>query len=393
MTKPDALEKRIKRNVTAREHRFFAVVSPGLENVCRNEISGLLGPDRPVTAVDGGIEFQGTVTDAYRANLSLRTASRIIMRFSEFTATDFRTLEKKVRDIPWELYLTRSHIPVIHATARKSRLNHTGAIDQRFRENIAWRLEASGLPAEVSGGPVHEQNIYVRVVHDRFELSLDSSGDLLYMRGLKTRGGRAPMRETLAAGLLALSGYDGKIPLVDPMCGSGSFALEAAMMARNIPPGWFRSFAFQYWPCFREGAFRHIRKLAEEGFRMENLPPVFASDTDEKVCASLIETVSEAGFSDMIQVRRADVADLEPPCSEKGLVMVNPPYGLRLGTEKASKVLIENLFRILERRFRGWRAGVVSPFDKATVNAPRSMSPHVFVHGGLRLFLFSGTPG
>jgi hypothetical protein len=128
MTKADALEKRIKRNVTAREHTFFVVVSPGLVKVCRDELVQLLGPDRPVVEVDGGIEFKGTVSDAYRANLYLRTASRIIMRFGEFTATDFPTLEKKIKNIPWELYLGKNHIPSIHVTAKKSRLNHTGAL-------------------------------------------------------------------------------------------------------------------------------------------------------------------------------------------------------------------------------------------------------------------------
>lgn len=391
MTKADALEKRIKRNVTAREHTFFVVVSPGLVKVCRDELVQLLGPDRPVGEVDGGIEFKGTVSDAYRANLFLRTASRIIMRFGEFTAMDFPTLEKKVRNIPWELYLGKNHIPSIHAIAKKSRLNHTGAIDQRFREGIAWRLDETGVSSGDADEPGLVQNVFVRVVNDRFELSLDSSGDLLYMRGLKTQGGKAPMRETIAAGLLTIAGYNGRMPLVDPMCGTGSFALEAAMIAKNIPAGWYRSFAFQHWPCFREGAFRHMRKIAEKEFRTENLPPVFASDNDGTACGAFDEMVKMAGFSDMIRVSKADVFDLDPPCQEKGLVMVNPPYGLRLGTEKASMAIIENMFKSFGKRFRGWRVGIVSPFDKVQVNAPSTMTQYPFFHGGLKLFFISGT--
>ncbi len=390
MTKTGALEKRIKRNVTARDHRFFVVVSPGLESVCRMELEGLLGKDRPVSVLEGGLEFTGPVTDLYRANLHLRTASRILMRFGDFSATDFRTLEKKVRDIPWELYLARSHMPVIHVTSRKSRLNHTGAIDQRFREGIALRLEMADLPVPDESTPVSEQQVFVRVLQDRFELSLDSSGDLLYMRGLKTKGGKAPMRENLAAGLLLLSGYDGKMPLVDPMCGTGSFSLEAALMAKHIPPGWFRAFAFERWPCFREGAFRHIRSAAEEAMVRCTSPMIYASDIEEKACLALADTVKSVGLVDLVQVCRADALELYPPCPEKGLVMVNPPYGLRLGSEKASRALIENLFKTWGTRFRGWRIGAVSPFDRPSVRVPGAMVRHRFHHGGLRLFLFTG---
>ncbi len=390
MTNTGALEKRIKRNVTAREHRFFVVVSPGLESVCQKELENLLGPDRPVSLIDGGLEFTGPVTDLYRANLHLRTASRVLMRFAGFSATDFRTLEKKLRDIPWELYLSRSHIPGVHVTTQKSRLHHTGAIDQRFRESIAWRLETAGIPVPDENGTFAEQQIFVRVVHDRFELSLDSSGDLLYMRGLKTQGGKAPMRETLAAGLLILAGYHSRMPLVDPMCGAGSFSLEAALMAKGIPPGWFRTFAFENWPCFRQGAFRHIRSIAEEAIIREPLSLIFASDTDGKTCTGLTDTVKRFGLADLVQVRQADVFDLDPPCPAKGLVMVNPPYGLRLGTEKASRTLIENLVKTLKKQFRGWSAGVVSPFDRPSVRIPGTMARHTFYHGGLRVFLFSG---
>jgi putative N6-adenine-specific DNA methylase len=391
MTKADALEKRIKRNVTAREHRFFAVVSPGLGDVCMDELKTLLGPERNLDSVDGGIEFTGTVNDAYRANLHLRTASRIIMRFSDFTATDFQTLEKKLKNIPWELYIRKNTAPRIHATAKKSRLHHTGAIDQRFRENIAWRLERYDALGNDGSAPVHEQNIYVRVVHDRFELSLDSSGELLYMRGLKTQGGRAPLRETLAAGLLILSGYDGAMPLVDPMCGAGTFSLEASMISRNIPPGFFRTFAFERWPCFREGAFRHIRKTAEEGIRRENLPMIYASDADGDVCASFSETVRKCGFSDTVSVKKADALSLSPPCRDKGLVMINPPYGLRIGGENESREFVAGLFKAYVKKFSGWRIGIVSPFDKAAVKAPRNIRSHILVHGGLKVFLLNCT--
>ena len=392
MEKPDALEKRIKRNVTAREQRFFVVVSPGLVKVCHDELSRLFNGEKDISEKDGGLEFQGTVLDCYRANLCLRTASRIIMRLSEFTATEFSVLEKKIRDFPWELYLSKNHTPSIHVTAKKSKLYHSGAIDQRFRENIAWRL-GPGNPSTAPGTADGEApNIYVRVLHDRFELSLDSTGPLLYLRGLKTLGGRAPLRETLASGLLLMAGYKAGMPLLDPMCGSGSFSLEAAMITRNIPPGWYREFAFQSWPCFREGALKHIRKTEAAAISEVCEASIFASDSDEKACKAIADQGLSAGFSDMIQVRRADVFDLDPSLAgqKKGLVMVNPPYGRRLGTERQSELFIADLFRMFESRFSGWRVGVISPFEKERVKAPRNLRQHAFYHGGLNLFFING---
>ncbi len=390
MSKADALEKRIKRNVTARQHRFFVVVAPGLVRVCRDELERLLGPGRTVDEVDGGLEFSGTVSEAYLANLHVRTASRIIMRIASFTATDFKTLEKKAKDLPWELYLAKNQPLKVHVTATKSRLHHTGAIDQRIRENAYLRLESEGPSLSSEDSAADIQNLFVRNIHDRFDISLDSSGDLLYMRGLKNQGGRAPMRETLAAGLLVLAGYDGRMPLLDPMCGSGSFSFEAAMMAKNIPPGWYRNFSFQVWPCFREGAYRYARKQAEEQIRKDTQAKVFASDTDPMVCDALKGASKTAGFADIIQVRQADVFDLYPPCDEKGLVIVNPPYGLRLGTEAGSKRMIRDLFNLFGNRFKGWRFAIVSPFDKAAVKVPGFVRQHGFFHGGLKLFLLNG---
>ena len=392
-TPETALDKRIKRQVTAQEHRFFTVVSPGLVQVCHDELTRLFNGDKDIREMDGGLEFKGTVADCYRANLHVRTASRIIMRIGEFTARDFSTLEKKSAEFPWELYIAKNTVPDIHVTVKKSKLYHSDAVAQRIRDSISKRTGALTGDGETCASDSHGvQMIFIRAIHDLFEISIDSSGALLYMRGLKTTGTRAPLRETLAAGLLLAAGYDGVMPLIDPMCGSGSFSLEAALMARHIPPGWYRDFAFQHWPCFREGIWKHIRRTAETQIILDSPPAIFASDQDQTACDRLHACITDAGFSDTIQVTHHDFFDIDPKrlCAPKGLVIVNPPYGLRLGTRKDSIILITNLFKTFQSRYRGWHVAVLSPYEKPMVHAPQSMKQQPMFHGGLKLFLIHG---
>ena len=241
MTSP--LEKRIRRHVIGKSHRFFAVTAPGLEPLCLGELEslGLTG-----AAVEGGVEFSGRLQAAYLANLCLRTANRILLRVHEFRATSFRALAQEAASFPWELFIAPGAPLRIHVTTHHCRLHHSDAIAERVQNAIAERLSAFSV-AEAR----MPLQIFIRGVDDRFTASLDSSGENLYRRGIKTHAGKAPLRETLAAAALMLAGYSGEGFLLDPMCGAGTFALEAALMAKHLPPGGHRDFAFMAWPGFR----------------------------------------------------------------------------------------------------------------------------------------------
>lgn len=388
--KPDAFEKRVKRQVTAREHRFFVVVSPGLVPVCIGELDRLFNGAKPLTEVDGGIEFDGDVSDLYRANLHLRTASRIVMRLDSVKATDFAALENKITVLPWELHLYKNAPLSVHVTVKKSRLYHSDALAQRLREWIGERLEKWGRPGPE---PVKAQTLFVRGLNDRFTLSLDSSGDLLYMRGLKTAGGKAPIRETLAAGMLMMAGYDGCMPLIDPMCGTGSFSIEAAMIALSIPPGWYRDFAFFSWPCHRAGAWNHLRREAEQKIMEPDEPRIFASDIDEGVCDMLRENLEHRGLTRLIRVNRNDFFSINPDTLglKNGLVMFNPPYGQRLGTRNQSEALARQVFTTLKHRYSGWRAGMISPFEPASLSPGFPLKSQIMFHGGMNVYFVWGT--
>ncbi len=385
-----ALTKRIRRRVTARQWDFFAATSPGLENICRNECTGHSFFEQAPEIRNGGLEFQGPVHLSYLANLHLRTANRILMRVGEFKATNFRRLEKKIAEFPWELFVKSGGEFDVRVSSKGSRLYHSGAVEER----VAEILRDKGF-SSVSGdaGTVSSQAIHIRIVDDLATVSLDSSGDNLYIRGLKTHGGRAPLRETTASAILATIGYTGDEPLLDPMCGSGTFSLEAAMISRNMPPGWNREFAFFQWPCFSQGKWNHMKSRARERFRAADTPMVFASDMDGRACRDLADSVESAGFETTVRVGCVDFFDLVPSTIIKGRgsVVLNPPYGFRMESENAdANRFYSEIFRKLKTDYIGWKAAVVVPQRKPAIRPPFELKSMRLFHGGLDLLLYYG---
>lgn len=299
------IEKRIKRHVVGRSQTFFIATLPGIEPVCYNELRQLGIPLADAAVSKGGITFNGRLHDCYLANLKLRTANRILMRLFTFTASNFRQLEKKLSSMPWELYLSKNIACELNVTAAHSRLIHTDAIAERFKTSIVRQLDPSAAKsAENDAG--HPQQIFVRVQDDEFTVSIDSSGELLHKRGVKISGGRAPVRETMAAAILDLAGYQPGDTLIDPMCGSGTFSIEAAMTAKNIPAGWYRKFAFMDWPSFQPLRWEHLRREAENKITTTAKPVIFASDTDADTIQKLSRLVQDNHLSDTINVSAAD---------------------------------------------------------------------------------------
>ncbi len=393
------IEKRIKRHVLGKSRTFFVSTSPGMEQLCVDELSSLGISMADATLAKGGIEFQGRVHDCYFANLRLRTANRILMRTETFRATNFRQLGKKVADFPWELYLHQDAPYRVHVTSRHSRLYHKEVITDTFKQGVAqrWSLAhgKSKGGQDVSRFPQH---IFVRAVNDYFTISVDSSGELLYKRGLKAHGGKAPIRETLAAAILAIAGFDGREPLLDPMCGSGTFSLEGAMMANGIPAGWFREFAFMGWPCFKPTRWKHIRRESEASMTRVKEPIVFASDKDPDVCQILESVIRDNDLSDTISVCERDFFDLLPshiePVKEtkrRGLITINPPYGRRLGGKDHSEKMFVQICRKLKKDFKDWRIALVAPNKSLVRKIPFVVKAHDFFHGGLKLSLLTGT--
>ena len=386
------LSKRIRRHVTGRIRDFFAVTTLGFEKPCFDELMSLPLSVRSGIIVSGGVEFRGKVHDCYLANLNLRTASRILMRIGCFKATNFTQVEKKLSDFPWELFLCPTVAPRISVAARHSRLYHKGAIAERFQASIIQRFSQMDRQEEISPSESCGQEIFVRVVDDRFTISIDSSGEILHKRGIKKHGGEAPIRETIAAAALKLSGYDGSTPLLDPMCGSGTFSIEAAMMATNTPPGCLREFAFMGWPSFAPQRWAYIKRESEKGLTRIRTPLIFASDQDRAACDTLKKSVRENELDRVIRVASSDFFEL-PPSSltdQKGLVVLNPPYGERLGTKREIRKLFNAIFKKLKHDYKDWKIALIAPDRQIAAKVPFELSAYPFNHGGAKRILLVG---
>ncbi|MFH0997694.1 MAG: hypothetical protein V1844_19695 [Pseudomonadota bacterium] len=387
-----SLEKRIKRNVSGRKRDFFIITPPGLENLCRMELMRLPSFGGETSEVSGGVAFSGKLYDGYLANLHLRTATRILMRIETIAASHFTQLSKKAAEIPWELYLRPDDVPLIRVSTHHCRLYHKAAVSEIFSESVRNRLLQYAGDLQTQGTPVIQQRLFIRGVDDRFSVSIDSSGDLLYKRGVKTLAGAAPVRETLAAAILMLAEYTWNEVLMNPMCGSGTFAVEGALMARNIPPGWNRSFAFMGWPGFRPAQWHHIRKAAENLFVAGPLPPVIAFDSESASCDALVRLAGSHAALDQIQVLEGDFFELNPKdlTTDPGLVVINPPYGKRMGTRRESRLLIQDVMKKLKADYGGWKFALLVPERSDIGGISPGWRFHPIYHGGLKLELLVG---
>lgn len=386
------LIKRIKRHVIGPTQSFFAVTAPGLENLCYQELSSIPGTIRHAEVISGGVAFKGRLPDIYRANLNLRTATRILMRIARFKASNFRQMERHLEQIPWELHILAATDLKVSVKAIHSRLYHTAAITDRIQHAIHERVKGASQATPVAAENSAVQNLFVRVIDDRFVISLDSSGAPLYKRGLKEDVGKAPLRETLAAAALVWAGYTGKEPLMDPMCGSGTFSLEAALMSRQTPPGWRRNFAFMNWPAFKARQWQHLKKEQSHKIAPLTSPMIFASDKDPKACASLGSVVRQYDLAGVVAVEEADFFDIAPGQFNRhpGIVTLNPPYGIRLGSITQAHGLYAEIAAKLNKDYRKWRAAIFLPDRRLAAKFPSGLKQRKLTHGGLDLTLLTG---
>ncbi|MGE0439352.1 MAG: class I SAM-dependent RNA methyltransferase [Gemmatimonadales bacterium] len=340
----------------------FATAHPGLEPVLAEELAGL-GFRSPVVE-PGGVGFETDLAGIARANLGLRTAGRVIVRVATFHASAFHELERHARKIDWPRFLGPGAAAHFRVTTRKSKLYHERAIVERLGSAvsagvsgasvIARRDEAEDEDESVVDLPV-VQRFIVRFQHDECVISADTSGPLLHRRGYRQAVARAPLRETLAAGFLLSAGYDGREPLIDPMCGSGTIPIEAALLARRQAPGLLRRFAFERWPGTESAVTAGVRDELRHRERSPGFP-IRGSDRDAGAVAAAEQNGARAGVE--VEWRQAPVSamDLE---GDPGLVATNPPWGHRVGERAALRNLYAQLGNVLRRRGVGWRLAIV----------------------------------
>ena len=338
---------------------FAAITAPGLEPIARGELLrlGLATGEEEA----GLVPFGGSLDDLARANLHLRTASRVTMRLGQFHARALGELERKAAELPWDEWIASGVPLTIKATCRKSRLYHQKAVAERI--GLAARRPVAGsVPSgdEVENDGPATQLVLVRLMRDECIVSLDSSGDLLHRRGYRLEGGKAPLRETLAAALLLASEWDPDTPLVDPFCGSGTIPIEAALMARRIPPGLHREFAFFRWRKWKQERWAELCDEARKLVRDHPAAAIRGSDRDAGAIRAAGANAARAGVSSSIDLRREALSAVEAPPGQGALVS-NPPYGHRIGELGKLRDLYARLGQVARERFGGWRVTLLVP--------------------------------
>lgn len=366
---------------------LFLAAQPGLEAALAEEAraAGFLDP-RPVP---GGVEITGTLQDMRRANLVLAGAGRVLVRIAEFRAFHLAQLDKRARKIDWAAWIAPGTPVRVEATCRKSKIYHDRAAAQRIAKAVtdAGAVLARG---EADAEADEALRLIARIDDDLVTISLDSSGAPLHRRGLKTFVGKAPLRETMAALFLRQMGHDGREPLVDPMCGSGTLLLEAASMASGLAPGRARAFAFERFANHDPAAWAALRTPVVPP---DGPPRFFGFDRDQGAITGATRNAEQAGVTALCQFACQPISALEPPVPGPGLIMVNPPYGARIGNKKLLYGLYGALGETLRTRFAGWRLGLVTSepaLAKATA-LPITPGPHV-AHGGLTVQLWQSDP-
>jgi putative N6-adenine-specific DNA methylase len=339
------------------------VTAPGLEPLALAELSAL--GIRATTEETGAVSAALSMRDLFRANLHLRTASRVVVRLAEFKALTFADVEKHARRVPWDLLVTAGQRVRFRVTCRKSRLYHSDAVAERLMDALARKvpgvMEAGGAADdEEEGGS--EQLFVARVVRDRLLLSVDSSGELLHRRGYRLATAKAPLRETLAAAMLLGAGWKGDTPLVDPMCGSGTIAIEGAMLARRIAPGLHRKFAFEQWPGHDAMLWRALLWEAQSEVLPSSPVAIVASDRDAGAIAAAQANAQRAGVQGDIALAQQSLSamHLSRGAGRPGTVVVNPPYGIRVGDKKPLRNLFAQLGNVLRAQAPGWTLAMLS---------------------------------
>lgn len=361
---------------------LFAITLPGLEATLATEARAL---GFAVTDVEpGGVTMMGDWTEVWRANFELRGATRILVRIGDFMAFHLAQLDKRARKFPWGDIL-RADVPVRVdvTTSRKSKIYHAGAAAQRIEAAL---VETAGMTI-ARDAPII---LKVRIDDNRVTLSVDTSGEPLHKRGHKPAVGKAPMRETLAAMFLHQCGFDGTQPVFDPMCGSGTFVIEAAEIASGLQPGRSRGFGYEHLTSFdtNADALRRPNRKRDPNVRF------FGSDRDAGVIDMARANAERAEVNDLVTFAVGNAGEATPPEGPPGLVIVNPPYGARIGDKKALFPVYGRLGQVLKERFVGWRVGIVTSegsLAKATGLPFLPDGPRI-AHGGLRIRLYRTDP-
>jgi putative N6-adenine-specific DNA methylase len=343
--------------VSAVTGRYFATCPRGLEPVLVEEL-GALGCSNLV-ATDGGAGFTATLAGCYAVNLESRVASRVLREVHCGPYRSEADIYEAVRALPWHAWFGVGRTLRVDVAAIRSPLKSLDFATLRIKDAVcdAFRAASGRRPDVDTRAP--DVRIHAFLAAADFTLYLDTSGDALFKRGYRTEAGAAPLRENLAAGILRLTGWDGTATLLDPMCGSGTFLCEAAMIALDMAPGLRRTYAFEKLHGYDAAAWRELRERAAARVKTRDRLPVHGADRYGDVLKLARANLAALGAADLVRLKQANVLELPAP-DASGILVANPPYGVRLAEQEELAAFYPRLGDALKKKFHGWTAYLFS---------------------------------
>jgi len=358
---------------------FFASCPRGLEALLAEELRGFGA--RTAEPLPGGVAFEGDTRTCYRANLESRLATRVLMRLGRAPYSDEQDVYEAALALRWTDWFSEKQSIRVDVNAIRSPLKSLEFATLRIKDAVCDRFRADrGRRPDVD---TRSPQVRIQAFLDRASVTLylDTSGEPLHKRGYRKDAGEAPLKENLAAGILKLTGWDGSEPLLDPMCGSGTFAIEAAMMALAISPGQARGFGFERLAGFDAKAWKEIRGAALARAQAPRKLALFARDRYGEELKKARLNLEAAGLADCVELKQADILDTSAPANA-GVLVANPPYGARMGEDKALAQFYPKLGDTLKKYYAGWRCYLFSSDSRL----PRL----VRLHASRRTPLFNG---
>ncbi len=413
--------------------QFFATTSLGLEAVLAEELKSLNA--RNITIGRGGVSFEGDFEHVYLTNLWLRTATRVLLVLRTFSAAHEVMLYDQIKRMKWENYLTPEKTLAVDCTmggvsrptqeerlerrfgtertdnrrgglgsnrgndrarrgerdryyeekAPKKGLTHSHYVSLKIKDAIVDRCrEKYGSRPDVNT-EMPDFKIHAYVVGTKCTLSLDTTSRSLHERGYRKETGEAPIKETLAAALVKLTEWDGKVPFYDPMCGSGTFSIEAAMIAQNVAPGLMRAddyFGFKGFPEYDEKIWKKLKEEARAKINLKQQARIYSYDQNPHRLQQSKENAKRAGVDKIIHFEKKEFIDSEPPCKDAGLLLMNPPYGERMGDPEQMQLLYKRIGDTLKHHYKGWNAFIFTGNIESMKWVGLRTSRRIHLHNG-----------
>lgn len=381
-----SVHRRIKQHIIGQEQQFFAVCTLGLEELLAEEIKSLerFGVDiNNIGKVHGGVQFSGSLELMYYSNYTLRIANRILMRISSFTVKSYPELFNKCKRVPWERYIGLHEKIYIKVTAKKSRLHHSDNAGDTVFDGISSYM--AGLGSSITLDEDASCRIFVRIFDDTCEISMDTSGEVMYKRGVKKHSVEAPIRESSAAALLRLCALKEKEIVYDPMCGSGTFLIETLMNVKSIYSLDYRSFILSKLPFYKETKDSFVRKKIYSEKNNHTLQ-IYGTDINNRAVEATEYNLNELRFPVEYTIKNCSYDTIKVD-GEKGLLIVNLPYGKRISHGNKLVKEYKAFSSYIKKHYSGWEFALVYPknkiFDKVLGLSPKTKI--YFRNGGLEV--------